>query len=139
MRYQQNKASDNQQEVNVLVRKLADASNEDDTPVQQGRPKKRKVVEHGTEADAGDIRLAGRTFTIMQMLWLRDPSVTFKTVVDEEYNELERFENIGYTIQGQIQDMLEVLPDKFHQETIFQTEWFQQNVSSHSFISLSDD
>ncbi|KAJ7718511.1 hypothetical protein B0H14DRAFT_634788 [Mycena olivaceomarginata] len=48
------------------------------------------------------------------MMWISDLAHTVNTDVNDQYNPLERFENRGSKIQGELADLLDILPAKFH-------------------------
>ncbi|KAJ6592903.1 hypothetical protein B0H19DRAFT_975627, partial [Mycena capillaripes] len=59
----------------------------------------------------------------MKLLWIPDLQKTVNTKVDDQYNPLERFENAASKVQGELADLLETLPEKFHGE-VMRSEWF---------------
>ncbi|KAJ6563865.1 hypothetical protein B0H19DRAFT_1258394 [Mycena capillaripes] len=59
----------------------------------------------------------------MKLLWIPDLQKTMNTKVDGQYNPLERFESAASKVQGELADLLETLPEKFHGEAM-RSEWF---------------
>ncbi|KAJ7633299.1 hypothetical protein B0H17DRAFT_961776, partial [Mycena rosella] len=120
-RDQQQKANDARKELHALKRQLADVTNADDSAPQHGR-KRKKMVDGGSEEDTKEIKKLGHKFVMMKMIWLPDLSGTIHTKLDDQYNPLERFENRASKVQGELADLLDLLPQKFHGE-IMQSEW----------------
>ncbi|KAJ7766859.1 hypothetical protein B0H16DRAFT_1791371 [Mycena metata] len=121
-RFQQKKANKATKALQAAQRKLTDITNEDDTPPKRGRPKKRKV-DSGSEDDTKEVKNLAHKFTVMNLLWMRDLKCTFNTDVDEQYDPLARWENWESKVQGQLADLLEILPPKFRGETMH-AQWF---------------
>ncbi|KAJ7201090.1 hypothetical protein GGX14DRAFT_571664 [Mycena pura] len=120
-RTQQKKVNDVKRQLRAMERQLADITNQDDSPPKRGR-KKRQMVDGGSEEDTEKLKELAHAFVAMRMVWLHDPPTTFTTVVDSQYNPLERFENRASKIQGELAELLEVLPPRFHGETM-RSEW----------------
>lgn len=76
--------------------------------------------------------MAARKFTVMNLFWLREDRRTFRTTVDEQYDHLQRFENLETKIQGQLAEILEVLPSQYASEVGNGTTatWLSQTVST---------
>src|SRR6202167_5019350 len=70
----------------------------------------------------------------MKLFWLHDDRKTFRTQVDEQYDHLQRFENLESKIQGQIADILDVLPSRFADTMTNNATWLSQTVSLHVMI-----
>lgn len=95
---------------------LADKENSgNDGPVglETSRAKRKKFLSiDSTEHD--QIRLAASKFTYMACLWARKLDHTLKLDNDPDYDPAKRFENIDNICQGQLQDLLVVIPNKLH-------------------------
>ncbi|KAJ7651756.1 hypothetical protein B0H17DRAFT_1215216 [Mycena rosella] len=120
-RDQQQKANNARKELHTLKRQLADVTNTHDSAPQHGR-KTKKMVDSGSEEDTKEIKKLGHKFVMMKMIWLPDLSGTIHTKLDDQYNHLERFENHASKVQGELVDLLDLLPQKFHGE-IMQSKW----------------
>ena len=73
----------------------------------------------------------------MRLFWLRDDRQTFRTQLDEQYDHLQRFENLESKVQGQIRDILEVLPPQYADMMGHDVSWLSQTVSLILFLALS--
>ncbi|KAA1474759.1 hypothetical protein DENSPDRAFT_883039 [Dentipellis sp. KUC8613] len=60
------------------------------------------------------VELLARKFCIMYSFWLRDVDTTFKTPVDPSYDPHQRFSSAATRIQGQLADIIHVLPKEYH-------------------------
>ena len=78
-----------------------------------GSGKKRKRTEVRSNAETEEVSMIAKKFTIMSMLWLQDDRKTLQTTIDEQYNHLQQFENKETKIQGQLADVVEVLPSRY--------------------------
>lgn len=130
-RKEQQKRNAMMQECNEMRRKLADITNEDETAPARGR-KKRKITEGGSEDETSEIKRLAHKFVNTYAIWLREPSETFKTKVDNDFDPCERFEDDRNKIQGQLLDLIDLLPEKYHGETLG-SEWLIHTVRSSSF------
>lgn len=110
------------------------SDNDLDSDVPQ--PKKRATRHRslgGTEADpeaadsASDIKGIGRQFALRYSLWLLDGKRTFKTKPDPNFDPTERFDSIENQIQGQLHDIMECTPSKYHSQ--LSETWFGKEVS----------
>ncbi|KAJ7645958.1 hypothetical protein DFH06DRAFT_1136118 [Mycena polygramma] len=81
-----------------------------------------KVLYGGSDEDTTKIKLLAHKCAIMGTLWLHDLNRMFNTAVDSQYDPLGRFQNRTSKIQGELADLLVLLPDKFHGE-IMSSEW----------------
>ncbi|KAJ7824815.1 hypothetical protein B0H14DRAFT_3469027 [Mycena olivaceomarginata] len=99
VREQQKKANDAKKKLRAAERRLADITNQDDTAPKRGR-KKRKVLAGGSEVETKEIKHLAHKF----------------------YNPLKRFENRGSKIQGELADLLDILPAKFHGD-VMRSDW----------------
>ncbi|KAJ6528490.1 hypothetical protein B0H19DRAFT_1243025 [Mycena capillaripes] len=114
-RLQQKKVNDARKELWAAQCQLADITNQDDTAPKRGR-KKRKIVYGGSDEETKEVKN-------LAQLWIPDLQKTVNTKVDDQYNPLERFENVASMVQGELADLLETLPEKFHGE-VMRSEWF---------------
>ncbi|KAF8576721.1 hypothetical protein K439DRAFT_1366464 [Ramaria rubella] len=64
--------------------------------------------------EQSEIETAGHKFTYMGMLWLQTPECTFKMAVNPDYDPTKRFEMSELKLQGQLVDLHEIVPTKFH-------------------------
>jgi hypothetical protein len=66
-------------------RDLADITNEQ----QPSLKRRRKVTSVESEADAEEVSMVAKKFTIMNLFWLHEERRTFRTQVDEQYDHLQ--------------------------------------------------
>ncbi|EGO20831.1 hypothetical protein SERLADRAFT_442194 [Serpula lacrymans var. lacrymans S7.9] len=94
--------------------------NKDSVGGQQGEEAKKRqervdlrdnVVEHEQM-----VKGLGQKFEVTHALWLHKPTRTFQTSLDNEYDPLDRFDTIGSKLQGQLWDIMDVLPVKYHDD-----------------------
>ncbi|KAJ7850595.1 hypothetical protein B0H13DRAFT_2360580 [Mycena leptocephala] len=104
---QQKKANDAKKElwVPVAQRKLADITNQNDTPPKRGRKKLKTVV--GPEDETKEVKHLAHKFTMTKQMWIQS---------------LERFENDKSKVQGVLADLLDIFPSKFHGKTM-RSDW----------------
>ncbi|KAJ7710606.1 hypothetical protein B0H17DRAFT_893343, partial [Mycena rosella] len=84
--------------------------------------------DHPTPADDRDLtefRVLGRKFAVTNSLWLCDKKQAFTTVVDEQYNHLERFDTDAGKVQRQLVELREALPQALQNKM----EDMEKNVS----------
>ncbi|KII82986.1 hypothetical protein PLICRDRAFT_33148 [Plicaturopsis crispa FD-325 SS-3] len=110
LRRAQRKEDEAREEANSVKRELADAKNAQ-VPRGRGRPKKQKTHDDIPEDDAAEISLLGKKFASVKLLWLRKENETFTEPCDDDYDAFARFENEATKVQGQIRDLLDVLPE----------------------------
>jgi hypothetical protein len=72
------------------------------------------------------VALLGRKFVITNLVWFCTHNGPFEIEADDEYNPVQRFENLSSKVQGQLVDLIDFLPRKFREE--FRKEWFSQAV-----------
>jgi hypothetical protein len=97
---------------------------------QPGSGKKRKRTEVRSNAETEEVSMIAKKFTIMSLLWLRDDRKTFQTAIDEQYDHLQRFKNKETKIQGQLADIVEVLPSRYVGALCNNATWLSQMVRS---------
>jgi hypothetical protein len=119
------------EEAKQAKRDLADVTN----TKQPGSSKRRKISSAVPDADTEEVSMVAKMFTIMNLFWLHDEQKTFRTRVDEQYDHLQRFENLENKIQGQISDILDVLPSRYA-DILYNNAWLSQTVSSVLLILL---
>jgi hypothetical protein len=125
------RASDASQAVVDLRRKFADVSNE-----EVDGPRKKTRAGNGDSENEIDpkkeIEDLGRKYVILCGLWLRKGRKTFLTNVDEDYSSLaqHRFQNTKSKVQGQLADIRELIPARYHVEDAFKGGWVSKTVSS---------
>ncbi|KIJ44790.1 hypothetical protein M422DRAFT_251779 [Sphaerobolus stellatus SS14] len=104
------------------------------------RSRKRKSVTQFTEAEVKEIKELAAKFTYMSSLWIRNLPSTFKLNLDDDYDVAHRFRDISSKCQGHLHDLLDVIPEKWHElmkedtfYSIFNAEMNQQhsNGSTH--------
>jgi len=117
------------EEAKQAKRDLADVTN------TKGSSKRRKISSTVPDADTEEVSMVAKMFTIMNLFWLHDEQKTFRTRVDEQYDDLQRFENLENKIQGQISDILDVLPSRYA-DILYNNAWLSQTVSSVLLIFL---
>ncbi|KIJ39544.1 hypothetical protein M422DRAFT_77889, partial [Sphaerobolus stellatus SS14] len=55
-------------------------------------------------------------FTYMNMLWLRHPEQLADLSLDMNYDPMRRYDSVDAKLQGQLQDLRDIIPRKFHKE-----------------------
>jgi hypothetical protein len=108
-------------------RKLIDAENMEEPG---SRKKKKKQDLPPTDAETEEISRIAKAFTVTRLFWLWNDKQTFSIAVDEQYNNLQRFESDNDKMQGQIAEIRDVLPARYH---VFMADqkaiWLSQTVS----------
>ncbi|HEV7736175.1 MAG TPA: hypothetical protein VGO47_02235 [Chlamydiales bacterium] len=108
---------------------LADKENAEEDPNVAGRKKRRKTksgsggsnvafVSEGmtfNKADEEELVVIASKFTYMSCFWLRQLDFTFKLEKDEDYDPATRFADTMSKCQGQLQDLLKVIPHEWHE------------------------
>ena len=90
------------------------ANKENESVPSQSRSRSKKSVSHFNEAEIREIKDIASKFTYMSFLWLRNMTYTFKLDLDEDFEPAERFKDTGKKCQGQFQDLLTAIPEKWH-------------------------
>ena len=69
---------------------------------------------------------------ILYGLWLRNGAKTFQVDVDEEYSSLaqHRFQNTKSKVQGQLAEVMEIIPAQFQGSDTFKGGWVSKTVSA---------
>ncbi|KIJ31649.1 hypothetical protein M422DRAFT_266679 [Sphaerobolus stellatus SS14] len=101
-------------EVQELKKQLVDAQNKE--PKTERPRRKRQLPKIVDEDLNSQVKTLGQKFTYMSLLWLHQPLETFQLPLDEEYDPLDRFESEEGWLQGQLRDLLEAIPAKFHED-----------------------
>jgi hypothetical protein len=104
---------------------LADKENAKENPDAAGGKKGRKAKSGSetsnvvsvsnvsfTESDKEELAMIASKFTYMSWFWL--PTSLFKLRKDEDYDPATRFSDASTACQGQLQDLLEVIPPEWH-------------------------
>ena len=117
------------QEVKTSKRKLADLTNTQPGKKQKPSGKKRSTPRSPEE----EMRLIARMATVMSMLWLRDFDGTFVTPLDGAFVDLDRFKTEKTKVQGQVVEILRLIPEKCRNIWATSDVWFQRIVSFHFF------
>jgi hypothetical protein len=123
-----------------LRRKLADVTNEDHSP------NKRQRCGHDTDNESeGDddpkkeMEDLARKFVIAYGLWLRHGIGTFKVELNEDFSTLAQhhFQNTNLKVQGQLSELMELLPDHLCTPDIFKGALLPKTVSLENEYALS--
>ena len=117
------KAQTYKQKHQVEKRKLADTTNED-----PGSRKKKRNESPERDTDTDVVETSGKSFTIMNLFWLKNHAKTFSTRVNDQYNPHERFDTADNRIQGQIIEIRAALPARFSDD-IHESKWLKTTVS----------
>ena len=83
-----------------------------------------------SDSETEEVSQLAKKFAITTLFWLCDDRQTFHTPIDEQYDHLQRFENLESKIQGQIRDLLEVLPAQYADMMGHDATWLSQTVSN---------
>ncbi|KIJ54947.1 hypothetical protein M422DRAFT_24811 [Sphaerobolus stellatus SS14] len=102
-------------EVQELKKQLADTENRESV-TQRSRRHRHKAPQIPDEDKRNLVKDIAHKFTYMSLLWLHQPSETFQLILDEEYDPVDRFQSEDGWLQGQLRDLLEVLPGHWHKE-----------------------
>lgn len=86
----------------------------DDSPTSE-RDKDSEVDEDERQAvqDASDLRHAGRCFVLIKQLWPSSKWL-YTTVADKDYDLKHRFKDVKKKLQGDVHNLLDVVPARFH-------------------------
>ncbi|TFY63624.1 hypothetical protein EVG20_g6236 [Dentipellis fragilis] len=76
-----------------------------------GRRSHKENMAEGQER--AKLELLARKFCLMRSFWLRDVDATFSTPVNPSYVHSDRFSSAATRIQGQIADLMEILPSEY--------------------------
>ncbi|KIJ29755.1 hypothetical protein M422DRAFT_268792 [Sphaerobolus stellatus SS14] len=95
-------------------KQLVDAQNKE--PKTERPRRKRQLPKIVDENLNSQVKTLGQKFTYISLLWLHQPLETFQLPLDEEYDPLDRFESEEGWLQGQLRDLLEAIPAKFHED-----------------------
>ena len=60
--------------------------------------------------------------------WLKRKELIFEVEVDEDYNEKDRFMDNNTMVQGQLHEVRDLLPQKYHGDS-FTKRWISKSVS----------
>lgn len=66
------------------------------------------------EQDIIELRCAGRHFILLKQLWPFSPQTMYTTSPDCSYKPQNRFNNSRNRLQGDVHDLLDVVPARFH-------------------------
>ncbi|KIJ33828.1 hypothetical protein M422DRAFT_264118, partial [Sphaerobolus stellatus SS14] len=103
------------------------AEKENERPESQPGSKKvtkKTVTLSLDESEFNDLKLIASKFTYLSFLWIRKLPYTFKLSLDPDYTVETRFNDTKNICQGQLQELLEAIPSKWHElmkEDHFQT------------------
>lgn len=120
-----------------LRRTMADienaASSDKDEQPQQKR-KKTKQVDTDKDGEIiekhrANVNHLAHKCVILYSFWLHNGKGTFTMAVDPEYVEANRFESLETKAQGQLADLLELLPESLKSKEVMESEWFATRVS----------
>jgi hypothetical protein len=99
---------------------LADITNQSDTAPKRGRKKLKTAA--GPDDETKEVKHLAHKFVMTKMMWISDLTSTVNTDVDDQYIPLERFETRKSKVQGELADLLDILPAKFHGE-VMRADW----------------
>ncbi|KAF7967342.1 hypothetical protein HWV62_34675 [Athelia sp. TMB] len=129
-------ANDIRAENNELKRKLADLENQ-----QAGSKKKNSGATEETdeEQDRNELvkNLAHKS-VLMCWLWLRMGAKTFSEQVDPEYSPLDRFDNTKGKVQGELSDLLELLPPQLQSAECMASSWLRRQFIEEMGVQRSN-
>ncbi|TFK47053.1 hypothetical protein OE88DRAFT_1739078 [Heliocybe sulcata] len=147
----QEKRTTAEEEARSLRRELADVTNKAVAGHRTGSRRKRARVasSSGPESepdsdssnvsdDENDVKQAGRYFTMMHGLWLREKQHTFKLDVDKSVEEKCRFDKEDNKSRAQLLEIRMLLPPKLHsslKDTWLRTKFMQAMGEQHSNTS----
>lgn len=123
---------------NNLRRRLADTENAENGEDEDGEPqRKRKRGKKAKSSDDGEkyisqVNHLAHKYVILFGLWMREGKGTFTVDVDPTYADSGRFDSSESKIQGQLTDLLEMLPEMLKSTVMLESEWLPERVSSVS-------
>ncbi|EGO02882.1 hypothetical protein SERLA73DRAFT_47655 [Serpula lacrymans var. lacrymans S7.3] len=87
-----------------------------DESVERGSKKEKKTKSSRDDDTHHEqvIKGLGHQFEITHALWLHEPTKTFQTTIDDEYDKLDRFGSTAAKVQGQLRDILDIVPATYH-------------------------
>jgi hypothetical protein len=134
-RHFQLKASDTSKQITDLRRKFADIENKELDMPQKKSCWGSSISDSDNEDDPKkEVENLGRKFVILYGMWLRKGAKTFAEAVDEDFSSLaqHRFQNTKSKVQGQLADILELIPQRFQGDDAFKTGWVCKTVSARA-------
>lgn len=81
------------------------------------------------EAETDEVKGLGRRFVILHGPWLRRKELIFEVGLDDEYDEKKRFTDTNTMVQGQLHEIRDLLPEKYHGDA-FTKKWLSKSVSN---------
>ncbi|KIJ31960.1 hypothetical protein M422DRAFT_266327 [Sphaerobolus stellatus SS14] len=93
------------------------AEKENERPESQPGSKKvtkKTVTLSLDESEFNDLKLIASKFTYLSFLWIRKLPYTFKLSPDPDYTVDRFFNDTKNMCQGQLQELLEAIPSKWH-------------------------
>ena len=90
------------------------ANKENESMPSRSRSRSKKSASHFNEVEVREIKDIASKFTYISFLWLRNMTCTFKLDLDEDFDPAERFKDTERKCQGQYQDLLIAIPEKWH-------------------------
>ncbi|KAG1893742.1 uncharacterized protein F5891DRAFT_1258301 [Suillus fuscotomentosus] len=105
-----------QSKANVAIAEVK-ATRRKATETAESPAKRPKITTSDVQENIKIIEHYGRKFLVTHLLWLHgNIKTTFETDIDDGYQDAERFENTETMIQGQLRDICDVLPQKYHND-----------------------
>ena len=85
------------------------------------------------EAETDEVKRLGRRFVILCGPWLRRKELVFQVELDEGYDEKDQFKDTNTMVQGQLREIRDLLPEKYHGDA-FTKKWLSKSVSNVHFL-----
>ncbi|EGO19257.1 hypothetical protein SERLADRAFT_443304 [Serpula lacrymans var. lacrymans S7.9] len=128
------------EEAKTMRRKYDDAMNEvhQDESVERGSKKEKKTKSSRDDDTHHEqvIKGLGHQFEITHALWLHEPTKTFQTTIDDEYDKLDRFGSTAAKVQGQLRDILDIVPATYHGD--LPNHWLGRSNSGQTQLLVFD-
>jgi hypothetical protein len=87
-----------------------------EVPKPLRRHGRRKAPELPEENERSEIHSIAQRFTYMRLLWIDQPSETFRQSLDKDYDPVDRFQSEEGWLQAQLRELLDALPQKWHEQ-----------------------
>lgn len=116
-----------------LKKRLAKLENK--APRTEQAYQRRKHPQLIDEHERNEVKDLAQHFTYTNLLWIHNPSLTFNSVFDDDWQMKHRFADEEGIVQGQYRQLLDFLPDKWHEH--MGDDLFINTVSCHSFLLIN--
>lgn len=81
--------------------------------LEQGS-RRRKLPQLPDEREKEDVKDLGQHFAYTGILWMHDAISTFNSVIEDDWDPMDRFANDQGIIQGQYRELIDFIPARWH-------------------------